>query len=334
LHGHLSVQKEGEAFMGNSGATVLLVVSAVLMGFLGACTPASEEPAPPAQNESAFPLDVTDQVGRQVRIEKISERIVTLSPSNTEIIYALGLDEKLVGVTEYCDYPEAAKGKPKIGGFSTVDMEKVVEIEPDLILAAAIHEDEVIPQLERFGLTVLALTPKTVEQVLDAIILVGKCAGQQQEAAQLVAEMRGRIKAITDKTTNLTQAERPRVFYVLWQDPLMTVGSPTQIHQLIELAGGTNIARGLDEDYPTLGLETVVAANPQVIIASSGHGEGAHLPYEFALTDGRLRSTDARIEGQLYEIESDLVARSGPRVVDGLEHLAKMIHPEIFGTIE
>jgi len=317
-----------------TGVTISLIVSAVLVSFLSACTPAAEEPVPPVQNESAFPLEVTDQMGRQVRVEKIPERVVSLSPANTEIVYALGLGEKLAGVTEFCNYPEAAKDKPKLGGFSIVDIERVVEIQPDLVLAAEIHKDEVIPQLEGLGLTVLALAPKTLDEVLDAIILVGKCTGQQEEAIQLVTEMGKRIKVITDKTRNLAQADRPRVFYIMWHDPLMTVGSDTRIYELIELAGGINIAQDLGEGYPTMSLEAVIIANPQVIVAGTSHGEGANLPYQFVLTEERLRDVDALVNGHVYEINTDLVGRPGPRMVNGLEQMARMIHPEIFGPIE
>ncbi len=311
-------------------ASIFFIVIALLASFLVACASTPEERAPAVQNGTTFPLSVTDQMGRQVTIEKVPERIVSLSPSNTEIIYALGLEDKLVGVTEFCDYPEAAKDKPKVGGFSTIDIEKVVESQPDLILAANIHEDEVIPRLDGLGLTVLALAPKTLDEVLDAITLVGDCAGVPEKAAQLVAEMENRIRAVTDKTRNLTPDERPRVLYIVWHDPLMTVGPDTRINELIELAGGTNIAQNLSEEYPTISLEAVITANPQIIIAGSGMGEGARLPYEFALTEERLKDVDARVNNRTYEINTDLVGRPGPRMIDGLEQLAEMIHPELF----
>lgn len=314
--------------------TIFLIVSTVLISFLGACTPAIEEPVPPVQSKLTFPVDITDQMGRQVRIEKMPERIVSLSPGHTEIVFALGLEDRLVGVTEFCDYPEAAKDKPKIGGFSTVDIERVVRIQPDLILAANIHRKDVIPKLEELDLTVVCLDPTTLEEVLKAITLVGKCSGQEEKASQLVTGMGDRIKAITDKTSNLTQAERPRVFYIIWHDPLMTVGSDTRIRELIELAGGINIAQDPPGGYPTISLETVIQANPQVIVAGTGHGEGAALPYQFALTEERLRDVDARANGRVYKMNTDLVGRPGPRMVDGLEQMAKMIHPEIFGPID
>ena len=282
----------------------------------------------------ALPGTFIDGLGRTVNIEEVPETIISLAPSNTEILYALGLEDKLVGVTEYCNYPEAAQDKPKIGGFSTVDIEIVVEIQPDLILAANIHRDEVIPALERLGLTVLALDPKTPDEVLEAITLVGRCTGSEDEASLLVTEMGNRIKAVTDETDNLTPAQRLRVFYVTWHDPLMTVGSEVLHNELIQLAGGTNIFQDLTGNYPKISLEAVIEANPQVIITGVGMGTGGDLPFQFVSTEPRLEDVDARINNRVYAITTDLIGRSGPRIVDALEQLAEMIHPEIFGEIE
>lgn len=315
------------------GLAALYLVLAMLVSLLAACTPVSEELPLPDAKVSTFSLEVTDQAGRVVRIEKMPEKIISLAPSNTEIVFALGLADRLVGVTEFGDYPEAAKDKPKIGGFNTIDIEKVVAIEPDLILATNIHQKEVIPALERLGLTVLTLDPKTLDEVLESITLLGRATGKQEAAAQLVAEMSNRIKAVTDKTANLPEAQRPRVFYVMWHEPLMTVGSDTRIHELIGLAGGINIAQEIGEGYPTMSLEAVIQANPQVIVAGSGMGEGAKLPFQFVVTESRLKDVDARINNRIYEINTDLIGRPGPRIVEALEQLAKMIHPEIFGSI-
>ena len=308
----------------------LYLISLMLLSLLVACTSAPTEKPESPVGVPTFPVEMTDQAGRVVRIEKIPEKIISLAPSNTEIVYALGLEDRLVGVTEYCDYPEVAKEKPLIGGFSTVDIEKVVVIQPDLILATNIHKDEVLPQLERLGLTVLTLDPKTVDEILEAINLIGQCTGKKEEASHLVTEMKNRIKAVTDKTSALPEAQRLRVFYILWHDPLMTVSAETRIHELIVKAGGMNIAQDLEGGYPTMSLEAVLMANPQVIIAGSGHGTGENLPFQFALTEPRLAEVEARRNDRVYEIDADLTSRPAPRIVDGLEKLAEFIHPELF----
>jgi len=306
---------------------IRLGICIVLLSLFVAC-------APPAEEMASFPIEVTDQLGRVVKLDKMPETIVSLAPSNTEILFALGLGDKVVGVTEYCDYPEAVKDKPKVGGFSTVDIERVIEIGPDLILATGYHKAEVIPGLERLGLTVVCLNPTTLEEVLEAITLAGKCTGKEDEASQLVTEMEKRVNAITEKTAGLSASARPWVFYIVYHDPLMTVGSDTFTHELIVKAGGINIAQDLTGDYPTIGLEAVIAANPQVIVASYGHGSVEDLPLQFALTEPRLSDVDARVNNQVYEIDTSLGSRPGLRIVDGLELLAKMIHPEIFGPVE
>ncbi len=308
----------------------ICLVAFLLPGLMVGCAPsATEEPAP-ATGKADLPIEVMDQAGRLVKVSEMPEKIISLAPSNTEIVYALGLEDRLVGVTEYCDYPEAAKEKPKIGGFSTVDIEKVVEIQPDLILASNIHKDEVIPQLERLGLTVIALNPKTVEEVLEAIKLVGQLTGKAEEVSRLTAEMENRIQAVTDKTAGIPEAQRPRVFYILWHDPLMTVGPETRIHELIEKAGGINIARDLTDEYPRISLEATIMANPQVIIAGSGHGSSQDIPFSYVLTEPRLAEVAARQNNRVYEIDSNLTSRPGPRIIDGLEKLAGFIHPELF----
>jgi iron complex transport system substrate-binding protein len=275
-------------------------------------------------------LEITDQAGKVVRIEEEPEKIVSLAPSNTEIVYALGLQDKLSGVTKYCDYPETAQQKPKIGGFSDVDIEQVVAMEPDLVLAANMHRDEVTPELERLGITVLTIDPKTMDDVLLAIDLVGIAMGHREAAASVTAEMGNRIEAVTSKTAGLSDAQKVRVLYILWHDPLRTVTSVTRIHEMITKAGGINIAADLESDYPIINLEAVLTADPQVIIAGSGHGSGDDVPFQFALTEPRLAGVEARLHDRIYEIDADLTSRAGPRIVLGLEKLAEFIHPELF----
>lgn len=297
-------------------AKCLLVLLSIAVIFLVTCSPAN--PIPPGA--------VTDDLGRPVNIEKIPQRIISLSPSNTEILFALGLGEKVVGVTEFCDYPPKAKDKEKIGGFSTPDIEKIIALEPDLILAGSIHDREIIPALEERGFTIFALAPKNLDEILEDIRIVGEITGKAEEAFELVAQMESRIGAVTDKTKEL---ERSRVFYITWHDPLRTAGGDTWHEELIVKAGGINIAHDLT-GYATISLETVIAANPQVIITGAGMGTGVDLPLQFAKTEERLRNVDARINNRVYAVPTDLSGRPGPRIVDALEQFAESIHPELF----
>jgi iron complex transport system substrate-binding protein len=301
-----------------------LTLTMVLI-FLFGCSLSPESP-------STFAVQITDQSGKEVTIDKVPQRIISLAPSNTEILFALGLADRIVGVTEYCDYPSAAQEKPKIGGYSTVDLEMVVQLEPDIIFGTSMHEAETIPKLEEFGLTVVVINPENIEEVFKAITLIGNCTDRSQAASQLVTEMRNYFQAVVDKTGNLLLAERPAVFYVVRADPLYTAGSGTFINELIELAGGTNIFHSLS-GYPSVSLEAVVQANPQVIVAGSSMGS-AESALAFLGTDNRLKNVDARINNRLYEIDANIVSRPGPRLTEALSQLANMIQPEIFGSTQ
>jgi len=301
---------------------VLYLVSAMLISFLVAC-------APPPEEVTSSAIEITDQLGRTVKLDRIPQRIISLAPSNTEILFALGLGDKVVGVSDYCNYPSEVQEKPSIGGFSTPNIEEVVALSPDLILATSIHEKRIIPQLEEKGMTVFALTPKTLDEVLEAITLAGEITGKEERASGLVAQMRNRIKAVTDKTDSLSQEQRLRVFYLTWHDPLMTCGAGTHHDELIRLAGGTNIARELT-GYADISLEAVIQANPEVIIAGVGMGSGKDLSFQYVRTESRLRNVDARINHRVYSINIDLVGRPGPRIIDALEKFAQFIHPELF----
>ena len=275
------------------------------------------------------PGNIVDGLGRSIKIEKIPQRIISLSPSNTEILFALGLDEKVVGVTEYCNYPEAAISKPKVGGFSTVDIEKVVSLEPDLVLATNIHSKTVIPAMEKLGLTVVALTPASLTEMLDSITLVGKITGQDRQAKELVRSLRSRIEAITDRTQTLPSNQMPRVFYITWHDPLMTAGTETLANDVILHAGGQNIASDISGNK-TIDLETVIYRDPQVIVASIGMGSGKDLPWQYIQDEPRLKNTQALLSDRIYKIDGDLIHRPGPRAVEALEQMAHFIHPELF----
>jgi len=314
---------------------VLLITFSLIAGLFSACPEKGNgDNNQQDQQTQKYPLTITDQEGRTVTINSVPQKIISLSPGITECLFALGLDDRIAGVTEYCDYPEEALDKPKVGGFSTVDIEKVTEIGPDLILAGDIHMAEIVPALEALNLTVVILEPKSLNDVMEALEIIGNVADVEEVATSIVEDMKLRIKAITDQTSILSDEQKPRVFYILWHNPLMSVGTDTRIHELIVMAGGINIAAELGLGYPTISIEAVIAADPQVIIAGAGHGSGANATYLFAKEDEFLADVSARVNGRVYGLLADLVSRPSPRLVDGLELMAKIIHPEIFGSID
>ena len=290
---------------------------------LAACTPV----------ESVSPGAIVDDLGRSVSLEGMPQRIISLVPSNTEILFALGLGDKVVGVTEFCNYPAEVLDKEKVGGFSTPDIEKIIALQPDLILAGSIHAKEIIPALEERGLTVFALVPQSLDGILEDIRMVGKITGKGEEASKLVAQMEARIEAITDKTERLKPQERPRVFFITWHDPLKSMGSKSFPHELIEKAGGVNIFQDVEERNFQAEFETGVYCDPQVIIVTVGHAAGEAKAFEWAKEEPRLKVTEAGKNSRIFPLDAGLT-RYGPRAVDALEQFAKFIHPEIFGTIK
>ena len=283
--------------------------------------------SPAPETTETDTITVTDHYGRIVTVKKYPQRIISLSPANTEILFSLGLGERIVGVSDYSDYPEEAKTKTNVGAYDTPNIEQIIALEPDLVIATEEHQTE-LEQLESKGLTVVAINPKTVAEVLSTITLVGQITGQDDEAAALTGSLQERIDTITARTATLTDEQKPRVFVVIWHDPIWTVGADTFHDELIRMAGGMNIAGGLS-GYTDISLETVVAENPQVIIAGVGMGDGATLSLDAMKTDERLANTDARINNMVYGANMDIVSRPGPRLADALEEFFKLIHPEM-----
>jgi len=261
-----------------------------------------------------------------VRLTEQPERIISLSPANTEILFALGLGEKVVGITNVCNYPPQAQEKEKIGDYDNPNLEKIIELKPDLIMVSYGSPMKIINQLEELNYTVVGLNPKNIDDIIFSIIMVGKVTGKNEEAARLTGEMKKRIETVLSRTSTLTENNKPRVLYVVWYKPLWTAGSGTFIDELIRKAGGTNIAGDIT-GWPKMNLETVIERNPQVIIVGEGHPGGL---VETVKGEGLLWITDAFKYNKIYTIDADIVSRTGPRIVDALEKMAKIIHPELF----
>jgi len=281
----------------------------------------------PSVQKNAPSGTYTDDTGRTVQIRGTVQRIISLSPSNTEMVYALGLQDKLVGVTSYDNYPPDAKNKTIVSDFSTIDMEKIVNAKPDLVLADSIQQKDTIPALEKMGITVYTMSPNTMDEIYHDLKTLGQITGKTKEADSLAAGLTARVQAVADKTTKLTVNNKPRVLFVTWYDPIWTAGSDTMIQSLIEKAGGTNIAADLN-GYATITLESVIQRNPQVIIVTNSMGD-QHTTLDYIKSNDQFKATDAVKNGKVYEIDADVFGRTTPRIVDGLETLAKLLHPEL-----
>ena len=298
----------------------LVILSIALIIALVLTVYTLDKPAP-HEAEPASPQYVFDDLGRLVAINGTPQRIVSLAPSNTEILFALGLGDKVVGVTDWCNYPPEALDKEKVGGYVTPDIEKIVALNPDLILVAYGTPMEVINTMVGLGLTVFGIKTTDLDDVLNDIKTVGEITDKEVEAQVLTSEMAVGIKAVTDQTEELEQ--RPKVFYIVGHEPsLWTAGSGTFIHELIEKGGGVNTCQNIT-GYSEISIEYVLARDPEIIITSEWS-------YEWAQNATELASTNASQTGRIYTLDDDLAQRPGPRLVEGLEWFAHFIHPEIF----
>jgi len=271
---------------------------------------------------------LTDDLGREVTITAAPQRIVSLAPSNTEILFELDLGDRVVGVTDYCDFPAEALEKAKIGGPYTPSTESIVALEPDLVLAAGINPADVITTLEGLGLTVFGIEATDLDDLLNDINIIGQITDSEAAAATLTTSMRNRINAVTTKTAGLSPEQMPRTFHICWHDPIWTAGQGTFIHDLIEKAGGINIFADI-EGYSAIDLETLIARDPEVIIVTAMGGEGSGT-WEWVTTESRLAEVSARLNNREHFVESNWLERPGPRIVLGLEQLAKLIQPALF----
>ncbi|MFH1519536.1 MAG: helical backbone metal receptor [Candidatus Omnitrophota bacterium] len=252
-------------------------------------------------------------------------RIISLAPSNTEIVFALGEGDKLVGVSECCDYPREAGLIDKIGGFARPDIKKIASLSPDLVLSTNFRFHlRVMPLLKAEGIPVYAIESRTVLDVPQAITLVGRLIGCQEKASQVAEDIKGKIEKICQKVKALIP--KPRVCYICSHDPLCIALKSCTINKLIEVAGGINIIQDIDRDNVDDLLEAIIEKNPQVIIVSKGHRETADLLF-YAKNQSRFKQTDAYFNNRIYQIDAKLVCRPGPRAAQGLETLAGFIHP-------
>ena len=274
----------------------------------------------------ADPVRVTDATGHAVALAQPAQRIVSLAPSITEILYALGLDAEIAGVTDACDYPPAARSKPRVGGINSASVEAVVARRPDLILALdALNGPALVDALRRLGLPVASLASDSVAAIQREIGMIGALAGRAAAARALNDSIRARLEAVEARVAS---AAPVTVVYVLWHEPLMTIGRSSFIADLIHRAGGRLADEHSPLPYYRLALEAVLEQNPAVILIPTEIG-----PTAVALQRQyweRWPQLAAVRTGRIYSVDSDLIHRPGPRIAAGVELLAQRLHPELF----
>jgi len=273
----------------------------------------------------AAALTTRDMLGRPVTLAAPATRIVSLVPSVTEILFALGAEDRLVGVTDFCDYPPAARQKPSVGGMVSPNLEVLVSRKPDLVVATTEGtREETVAQLGRLRIPTYLVVAHRVTDVTALVSHLGELTGRRAAADALRTRIEQRVDAVRRA---VAPYRRPRVLYVLWPEPLIVPGRDALVTELIRLAGGESISAGDGDSYPRYSLEAAVAKAPEVILLAN-HGANTG-PIDRERWQ-RLSELPAIRAGRLHQVEGNLLHRYGPRVVDGLEQLARVIHPEAF----
>ncbi len=273
------------------------------------------------------PRTFVDDLGRKLYLAETPKRIVSLAPSVTEILFAIGLDQEIVGVTEFCNYPPAASDKPKVG-YSQPNLEAIVALRPELIIAPnSFLRVDVLNRLEQLKIPTFLLDPRTVEDIVTHVQVLGRMVGRVPESLKVSETIRKKIARLSER---LTGRRRPTLLFVLNTDPLMTVGPGSYIHQLIELAGARNVAENAGAPYPRLSMEEVLRRNPEFLLFPTGRVEG--IPQAEQDQWRRWTSLEAVKRNQLVQVDADVLNRPGPRVAEGLEALVTILHPDVIDS--
>jgi len=268
---------------------------------------------------------VVDETGRVLRVPVRIERIVSLAPNLTEIVYALGLEARLVGVTNQCDFPSAARAKLKVGDVANPSLETIIELKPDVVLGTtAGNRRETVEAVERAGLPLYGIQARNVEDILVSIQDVAELLGVPEAGEALVGQLQARLAALGAR---LEKAQKPRILFVLWLEPLLTVGGETFLDDVLSRAGAESLTAELRQDWPRLSLEFVIERDPDYLVLPRTFGLQARLA---RLAEGPPWREMRAVEQNRVVWLDDAVLRPGPRIVEAIEALARALHPEIF----
>jgi cobalamin transport system substrate-binding protein len=272
--------------------------------------------------------EVTDEIGRKVNIQQFPRRIISLAPGITETLYALNLDDNIAGVTTFCDWPATARTKPRIGGFTNPSIEKIVSLKPDLILATADgNRRDTVQQLERIGLPVYVTNPSDTTGILKSILHIGEITNRENIAKVLVKQLQKRLNNVA---MQIRHKNKPHVFFQIGLEPVISAGRGTLINEVIERAGGINVAGGDTARYPRYSMEGIVAGMPDVILFAPMSEDKEFIAAKRFWK--KLGTIPAVKNENIYPINTDLISRASPRIVDAIEQMALIFHPGIKGV--
>jgi len=312
-----------------TGASSLLWL---LCLFLVGCD--NNEPRLPRSSSSKSTEDIkietvaVDRLKRTVCFTKVPQRIVSLSPSTTELLYAIGAGDQLVGATEHCNYPPAAAKLKRVGKgtLQGISRETILSLSPDLILCKWDNHQPLIEPFDRFKIPIMAVCPDTLAELYEEANLLGRVTGHVSEASELVENMKRRVVALTSWVDSVPMDQRRRAFYEVWDEPLMTAGPKSFIGEMLEMGGMKNIFSDATVQYPRISDEVVLDRDPEVILAPSTHRAQVSLEI-LAKRQGWDRITAVR-ERQVFLIDGDQVSRCGPRMLDALEEMIRAVYPD------
>ncbi len=299
-------------------------VSWLLVG----CEKASS-PATSSRIELREPVVYVDRLDRKVVFTHSPQRIVSISPETTELLFAVGLGERIIGSTAYCDYPEEAKSIPRVGQgtVESISRELIVNAKPDLIVCRWDNHHPLVPTFERLGIPILAVGGESIEQFLEEVQLFGKLSGNPEQAEQFESEFRNHLARLQKAVSSIPSESKQRVFYEVWNDPLMTVSPKSFIGQLLEHANTINIFHDLTLSYPQVSSEVVVERNPDVILKASSSREPVDLD-AYKNRPGWSGIHAVRNE-RTYSINGDVISRCGPRMLIAIEEIIRAVYPTI-----
>ena len=281
-------------------------------------------PQPSQKDQPAPAREVIDEVGRRVSLPANIERAVSLAPNLTEIVFALQAQESLVGVTSYCDYPEAAKTLEKVGDTLQPNIERIIGLRPQVVLVSTASQLEAFTrQLDSHRIAVFVTDPRDLEGVFHSVYQLGQVLNMQQNAERLVQNLRSRTAAVEEAVKGYQPV---KVFYQLSDEPLYTAGKDSFVTDLIRRAGGASVTAEVPGAWPRYSAESALAAQPEAIILATGGSTGTG---NSEVTDSLQRSR-AVAHGKVFKLNADQLSRPGPRSVDGLEAMARALHPDAF----